>query len=231
MMTMTTTATMLDGDRTPPDDPFAGRAPTSHERMTGVPWNASYDDGMAPWDFGHPQPAIVRLAAHTTFAEPVLDAGCGTGENALHLASLGYAVAGIDVAETAIELARSKAEARGLDVDFAVADALQLSRLGRRFKTVIDCGLFHTFDVDERTAYSTSLASVTEHEGMLYVLCFSDAGPDRGPHPIRQEDLGAAFCAATGWRLVAIAPDRVQTRYHGAAGAPAWLATIQRNSI
>ena len=32
------------------DDPFRGRHLTSHERMTGLPWDASYQDGRAPWD-------------------------------------------------------------------------------------------------------------------------------------------------------------------------------------
>jgi hypothetical protein len=45
------------------DDPFGGRQPTSHERMTGLPWDASYSDGPAPWDIGQPQPALVRLAS------------------------------------------------------------------------------------------------------------------------------------------------------------------------
>jgi hypothetical protein len=30
------------------DDPFGGRYPTSHEQMTGLPWDASYHDGPAP---------------------------------------------------------------------------------------------------------------------------------------------------------------------------------------
>jgi hypothetical protein len=64
-----------------------------------------------------------------------------------------------------------------------------LERLGRRFETVLDCGLFHTFDADERPRYVASLASVTEHDATLYVLCFSDDGPDTGPHPISQEEL------------------------------------------
>jgi tellurite resistance protein TehB len=74
------------------DDPFKGRRPTSHERMTGLPWDASYHDGPAPWDVGHPQPAIARLASKGGFSGTVLDAGCGTGENALYLSSLGLSV-------------------------------------------------------------------------------------------------------------------------------------------
>jgi 2-polyprenyl-3-methyl-5-hydroxy-6-metoxy-1,4-benzoquinol methylase len=101
--------------------------------MTGLPWVASYHDGPAPWDTGQPQPAIVRVASEGGLVGPVLDAGCGTGENALHAASLGLPVLGVDVAETALATARAKAAKRGLEVDFAVADALQLGRLERRF--------------------------------------------------------------------------------------------------
>lgn len=209
------------------EDPFSGRQPTSHERLTGLPWDASYHDGPAPWDVGQPQPAIVRLAADGGFAGAVLDAGCGTGENALHLASLGLPVVGVDVAETALAIARAKAADRGIEVGFVLADAFQLERLGRRFAMVLDCGLFHTFDGDERPAYVASLASVTERDGTLYVLCFSDDGPDPGPHPVSREELRAAFNPSTGWEVTAIEPDRIQTRYHD-HGAPAWLATIRR---
>lgn len=209
------------------DDLFNGRHPTSHERMTGLPWDASYHDGPPPWEIGQPQPAIMRVASEGGFTGAVLDAGCGTGENALHVAALGLSVLGVDVAETALTIAREKRNQRGIDVEFATADAFQLERLGRRFETVLDCGLFHTFDDDERPRYATSLASVTEHEGTLYVLCFSDVGPDIGPHPIGQEQLRAAFNPSTGWRIAAIEPDRIQTRFHD-NGAPAWFATIKR---
>jgi SAM-dependent methyltransferase len=212
---------------TPADDPFSGRQPTSHERLTGLPWDASYHDGPAPWDVGRPQPAIVRVASGGGFAGAVLDAGCGTGENALHLASLGLSVLGVDVSETALAIARAKAEERAIDVEFAAADAFQLERLGRRFESVLDCGLFHTFDGGERPTYVASLASVTEHGGTLYVLSFSDDGPDTGPHPVSQEELRAAFSPGSGWDVAAIEPDRVLTRFHD-DGAPAWLATINR---
>jgi len=209
------------------DDPFRGRRPTSHERMTGLPWDASYRDGPAPWDIGQAQPAVLRLASAGGFAGAVLDVGCGTGENALHVASLGLSVLGVDVAETALALARKKAADRGIEVEFSLADAFHLERLGRIFETVLDCGLFHTFDGDERTRYVANLASVTEHDGTLYLLCFSDQGPDTGPHPISEEELRAAFNPSNGWNVAAIEPDRLQTRFHD-NGATAWFATIKR---
>jgi SAM-dependent methyltransferase len=203
------------------------RQPTSHELRAGQPWDASYLNGPAPWDTGQPQPAILRLAGEGAFAGAVLDAGCGTGENALHIASLGLHVLGVDVAETALSIARKKAAGRGMDADFVVADALHLDRLGRVFETALDCGLFHTFDSDERRDYVASLASVTGRGGHLYVLCFSDVGPDTGPHPISQEKLRAAFSRSAGWSVASISPDRCQTRFEP-QGAPAWLATIER---
>ncbi|AII03666.1 SAM-dependent methyltransferase [Rhodococcus opacus] len=209
------------------DDPFNGRRPTSHERMTGRSWDASYQEGPAPWDVGRPQPAIVRVASEGGFAGAVLDAGCGTGENALHIASLGLQVLGVDVAETALAIAREKADDRRIEVEFALADAFRLEHTGRRFETVLDCGLFHTFDADERPRYVASVASVTEHGGTVYVLCFSDNGPDAGPHPVSREELRAAFDPSDGWKVVAIEPDRIETRFHD-GGAPAWFATIER---
>ena len=213
--------------RSETDDPFAGRDPTSHERMTGLPWDASYQGGAAPWDIGEPQPAITHLAPEGGFNGPVLDTGCGAGENSLLVASLGLPVLGVDVAETALSIARQKAKDRGIEIEFAAADALHLERLGRTFQTVLDCGLFHTFNGEERPEYVASLASVTERGGTLYVLCFSDDGPDTGPHPISLEELRAPFNPSSGWSVASIEPNRIQTRFH-AHGAPAWLATIKR---
>ncbi len=195
--------------------------------MTGRPWDASYHDGPAPWDIGRPQPTVARLAAEGAFTGTVLDVGCGTGEHAFLLAAMGLHVVGVDVAETALAIARRTAAEREVEVEFAVADALQLGRLGRSFETVLDCGLFHTFDASERPGYVASLASVTARNGILYVLCFSDAGPDTGPHPITQDELRAAFNSSTGWSIAAIEADRVLTRFHE-DGAPAWMATVQR---
>jgi ubiquinone/menaquinone biosynthesis C-methylase UbiE len=195
--------------------------------MSGRPWNASYLDGVAPWDLGRPQPAVIELVADVDFAGPVLDVGCGTGEHALLLASRGCEVVGVDVAESALAIARAKAIDRGLHAEFVAADALCLDRLGRQFHTVLDCGLFHTFDVDERRGYVKSLAAATAPGGSVYVLCFSDKGPDRGPHPVSRDELQAAFTTGDDWDSVAIDVARLYSRLQ-AGGARAWLATVKR---
>lgn len=209
-------------------DAYGGRQPTSHERHAGQPWDASYRNGPAPWDIGAAQPAVVRLASADAFAGTVLDAGCGKGDNAVHIASLGLDVLGIDVAESAVSSARETAAAHNLDAQFMVADALHLGRLGRAFDTVLDCALFHAFDNDERRDYAASLASVTRPGAHLYVLCFSDADPDTaGPHPVSRYELTAPFTRSSGWKIASIGAERLQARF-APEGVPAWLAEIER---
>jgi hypothetical protein len=99
--------------------------------------------------------------------------------------------------------------------------------LDRTFETVIDCGLFHTFDTTERDEYVTSLASVTAPGASLHVLCFSDVGPGTcGPHPVAEDELRAAF-SGERWSISALAAERIHTRFVP-PGFPAWLARIGR---
>jgi SAM-dependent methyltransferase len=207
------------------DDPYADRRATRHERQFG-PWDDSYQGDAPPWDLGRPQPAIVRLADQGGFSGTVLDAGCGTGEHALYLAARGHETLGVDVAATAIDLAREKAASRHLTASFVVADALQLELLARTFDCVLDVGLFHTLDDDERRAYAESLASVTAAGSLLHLLCFSDAAPgDWGPRRVSQAELRTAY--RTGWDVISIDAERIETRFDG-DGVPSWLARIER---
>ncbi len=217
-------------------DPYRGRTPTDHELRAERPWDDSYRQGSAPWDIGRPQSAIVRLAEQNAFAGSVLDAGCGTGEHALYLAARGCEVVGFDVAPTAIERARLKAVERHVAASFLVADALHLDGLRQTFDCLLDVGLFHSFDDDERRAYVESLASVSRTGSALHLLCFSDEAPgEGGPRRISQAELCSAFEA--GWAVLSITAERIEVNPAAlgddapawlADGPPAWLARIER---
>lgn len=192
--------------------------------MTG--FDFAYAGPPPPWDIGRPQPAFVRLAAGGAIVGPVLDAGCGTGENALHLAGLGFEVTGLDAAPTAIATARAKAAQRGPAVQFIVGDALALAQLGRTFATVIDCGLFHVFGDADRARYVAGLAAAVNAGGRVHVLCFSDRQPGIwGPRRVTETELRAAF--ADGWQVEAIEPERFETN-NDEPPVEAWLATFVR---
>jgi SAM-dependent methyltransferase len=198
------------------------------------PWDASYTGGTpAPWDIGRPQPAFVRLADEGRLTGRLLDAGCGTGENALLAASRGADVAGIDVAPTAIARARAKASERGLTARFEVADALDLGPLdlgplGLAVETVIDSGVFHVFSDDDRPRYVASLAAALRPDGACYLMCFSDRQPGTwGPRRVRAEELRAAF--SDGWVVESITADTFEINpMNGTTRVQAWLAAIRR---
>lgn len=197
--------------------------------MTTHPWDESYGtQAPPPWDIGRPQPAFVRLAGAGLLSGRVLDAGCGTGENALMVAAHGGDVTGVDVSARAIEKARAKAAERGSSVRFEVADALGPGALGTSFDTVIDSGLFHTFGDEDRTRYVSSLAAALTAGGMLYLMCFSDRQPgDWGPRRVRQDELRSAF--ADGWTVDSITASEFEINPGlGTPTVQAWLAIVRR---
>jgi SAM-dependent methyltransferase len=198
--------------------------------MAHPSWDLSYTgDEAAPWDIGRPQRAFARLAADGLLRGQVLDAGCGTGEHSLLAAASGADfVIGVDVSAVAIERARLKAAERGLAARFEVADALRLDHLGMSFDTVIDSGLFHVFDDQDRARYVGSLGSVLRPGGTCYLMCFSDRQPgDFGPRRVSEPELRAAF--ADGWVVAEIVADAFDIN-RGPIGtqAQAWLATLRR---
>ncbi len=156
----------------------------------------------------------------------VLDAGCGTGEHALLAASLGHEALGIDLSVKAIELAIAKATERDIGARFLVADALRLD-LGERFDTVLDCGLFHVFDDEEREQYVNSLARAVAPEGRYHMLCFSDRQPgDWGPRRVSPDEIRTAF--SEGWDVESIEPALIDITLDP-AGALAWQVTVIRS--
>src|ERR1700737_176794 len=153
----------------------------------------------------------MRLAEADQISGSVLDVGCGTGENLLYLAERGLAATGIDGAPTAIRKARGKAKRRGLQAQFEVADALDLSVPTRPFDTVIDSGLFHVFSDEERVRFAESLGRVIRPGGTYFLMCFSDQQPgDWGPRRVTQAEIRSVF--SDGWRVNQIPPSAFETK-------------------
>ncbi|HEU5392317.1 MAG TPA: class I SAM-dependent methyltransferase [Streptosporangiaceae bacterium] len=195
-------------------------------------WDDAYTMDRPPaWDIGRPQPAFLRLADRGLLAGRLLDSGCGTGEHTLLAAARGAEATGIDMSARAIELARAKAAERGSAARFETGDVLRLGDLGLTFDTVLDSGVFHIFDDENRVRYVASLAAALRPGGHCYLMCFSDRQPgDAGPRRVSQDELRAAF--GDGWAVTSIEAEtfEVNRSVFGFASAQAWLAVIERRA-
>jgi cyclopropane fatty-acyl-phospholipid synthase-like methyltransferase len=184
----------------------------------------------APWDIGRPQAAFVEAADQ--FTGSILDAGCGTGENALFFAKRGHRVTGIDYLEEPIKRARQKAAERNLSADFLVIDALALKELPIVFDNVINCGLFHVFNDADRKQYVKGLSFTLKSAGKLFLMCFSDEEPGTvGPRRVSRAELEAAF--GDHWTIESIMPTRFQVipefkDTFSEGGPKAWFVVVQR---
>lgn len=202
--------------------------------MPDLPDRSTFEGAYAgkppPWDIGRAQRRLADAAP--LVASPVLDAGCGTGENALHLAARGHRVTGIDFVPEAIRQAQAKAAGRGVAADFLVMDALALGAWDRRFRTVVDSGLFHVFSDEERRRYAAGLARVLEPGGRLLLLCFSDEEPGSGgPRRVSRREIEDTFSGA--FEVESVEPFRFEVNPEWAhlfpdGGPRAWFAVLRR---
>ena len=188
------------------------------------PFNESYR-GTPPWDIGGPQPEFVKVAMEGGIHGRVLDVGCGTGEHAIFFAGLGNEAWGVDSAPLAIEKARRKAIERRSLAKFLVGDALHLDRLGQRFDTITDCGLFHTFSDRERSIFVASLKATLNKSGTYYMLCFSDREPDDwgGPRRVSKDEIMEAF--SRSWKVNYVREARISTSFNPEGGR-GWMSSI-----
>lgn len=90
--------------------------------MNSYDWDARYAAEPTLWGEAPNQFVRARLAD----AEPgrAVDLACGNGRNAVWLARRGWRVEGVDISTVAIEQARGRSDAAGVEVGWEVGDAL-----------------------------------------------------------------------------------------------------------
>lgn len=160
-----------------------------------------YRLGITPWE--HETPVQVKAVAGgaATSRGHALDVGCGTGRDAVFLAEHGWTVTGIDAVPRALDTARRRSTAAGVEVRWVVGDVTRLPELetGDGHDLVLDLGCFHGLSDHGRALCATGITSVAAPGALLLMMAFQPGR--RGPLPrgISQEELTRHFGGA--WTL------------------------------
>lgn len=114
---------------------------------------------------------FVERELGTDRSKRILDIGCGTGRHAIELTRRGYRVTGFDLSEGQLRLAREKAAAAGVDVEFQRRDATE-PHFNQEFDAAIMfCeGAFPLMETDEKNYAILKHAGVALRPGGKLLL-------------------------------------------------------------
>lgn len=125
----------------------------------------------------------------------ILDVGCGTGPASCFLAQQGYNIDGFDISRTAIEIARTKAKERGLNIHYSVDDICHISETGSDiYDVIIDTHCMHciTYDSDRHAAL-TNIFRLLKKGGYFIMETMSIEDLSKWPHDGRIDEQGIVW--------------------------------------
>jgi len=158
-----------------------------------VDWEARYRAGDTPWNKGRASPALTDFLASHIIGGEVLVPGSGLGEDVRALAEQGAAVVGLDLAITAVRLARSIPPS-GLEV-YEQGDLFHLpTSWAGRFEWVVEHTCFCAIPPGRRSDYVKAIASVMKPNGHYFAVFYlNPAAPEGPPHGITREEIAHLF--------------------------------------
>ena len=135
-----------------------------------------------PWNMETP-PDILKsfLSANVEKHARVIELGCGAGNYVIYLAREGFSAAGVDISETAIEIARKSAAEQKADCNFYAADVLgNLEEISPAFDFAYDWELLHHIFPEDREKYVGNVHRLLKPAGRYLSVCFSEASDQFG---------------------------------------------------
>lgn len=173
-------------------------------------YRVAYRVGFHPWE---------DLADHPPFADTLvnlialdedgsgrhgkaLDLGCGSAVWGVRLAQRGWEVTCVDIVDRALDRARRRAAASGVNLDIRAADVTDLGPAGLAggFRLILDTGTFHGLTDAQRVSMGREVDLVAAPDATVLIDAF--APRRRGPLPrgCTRREVEAAF---PDWRVVA----------------------------
>jgi ubiquinone/menaquinone biosynthesis C-methylase UbiE len=134
----------------------------------------------APWDAVGLRKELVRLLdtgkMPPTSHPRVVDLGCGTGANVVHLAQCGYRPVGVDFSTVALRKARERASDAGVAdrCRFVQGDltATTIPGVDELFDLLLDFGTLDDLDSDGRHAMAATVKRLSKPGAVFVLWCF-----------------------------------------------------------
>jgi ubiquinone/menaquinone biosynthesis C-methylase UbiE len=149
----------------------------------------NYEAG-AHWERG-PSRNMEEFVPYLNKGDKILDAGCGSGRDAIYLAQQGFEVWGIDISEVAIERARQKYEGKNLHLN--VGNIERLDFQDSEFGAVYSGWVLHSTNLQKA---ASEMHRILRSNGVAYLALllntkYLDEREDE--HHLSERDIVSAF--------------------------------------
>ena len=157
-------------------------------------WEELYQKGDTGWEKGAPSPGLVDFLTSPKRppAGTVLVPGCGTGHDAREFARAGYSATGLDLAPSAVHLAREKTKAEGLSAEFKLGNFLRDEPFAS-FDMIFEHTLFCAINPAERDAYVQAVLRWLKPGGVYVAVFFMISDTDGPPFGVTREEIRRRF--------------------------------------
>jgi SAM-dependent methyltransferase len=194
-------------------------------------WDASYREGKHPaWDAGRPSGELQRVVEKGIVrACRAVELGCGTGTDAIYLASKGFEVTAIDIAPTALVQGKKKAEKAGVEVHWLLADVLAAPSL-EPFDFIFDRGCYHEVRFYGTNSYIDTVRQFSR-PGTRFLLLAGNPNeiPQQyNPPQVAEEDIRSDFSSLFDFEW--IRETRFETFQPNSIGPLAWSVMMRRKN-
>lgn len=142
------------------------------------------------WAGDRPSPSIENLLNKygATKKSKILEIGCGEGQNAINLISLGYNIEASDISAEAIKWCKQKAKEKGIDENhFYVMDILK-NNLKMKYDFIYSVAVLHMLvDDKDRHKFLKFVHNHLTDEGKAFIIVMGDG------KETRRSDISKAF--------------------------------------
>lgn len=163
-----------------------------------------YRIGFKPWEERPRSDLLEAAVAGPGALQPgrALDIGCGTGPDAVYVASHGWRVTAVDMVEKALAQGEDRAEREGVEVDYRLGDVTDLHGLGLGpgYSLLYDFGCIHGLPDRKRRAAIKGVTELAAPGATLILLAFHRGRRAFLPRGMDPDEVSKSF--GEGWEPV-----------------------------